>query len=238
MLRHVALRSPSLRSSIVPLLASALLTPFVGGPLRAQEAPAQEQAPAKAKPAPAKPAPRDSAAKPASRPAAVAQAQTAPTVGQPQQAGGTLPNGASAINEVFVDWTVDCRIVDGHKACLLSQSQGNTQTGQRVFTIELRAPKNGRAEGTILMPFGLKLENGAILRLDDKDLGLGLRFSTCVPTGCLLPISFPTVATEAMKTGKVLTAAALNLSTNDPVAFNISLNGFPAALARLVQLDG
>ena len=77
----------------------------------------------------------------------------------------------------------------------------------------------------------------AILRLDDKDLGQGLRFSTCVPAGCLLPISFPTVATDAMQKGKTLTAAALNLSTGEPVTFNISLNGFSGALARIVQLD-
>lgn len=46
------------------------------------------------------------------------------------------------------------------------------------------------------MPFGLKLEAGAILKLDDKDLGQGVRFSTCVPQGCLLPVSFPSVATR------------------------------------------
>lgn len=246
MVSPVTPRSPLLRAAALALLACALSMAPTGGAVRAQEAAAdegQEEAPARAEPArkpvPTKPAPRSNAAaaKPPARPA-VAQAQTAPSVGQPQPVASGLPNGASAINEIFGDWTVDCRVADGQKSCLLSQAQGNNQTGQRVFAIELRAPKNGRAEGTILMPFGLKLENGAILRLDDKDLGQGLRFSTCVPSGCLLPISFPTVATDAMKTGKVLTAAALNLSNNDPVAFNISLNGFSAALTRLVQLDG
>jgi invasion protein IalB len=157
-------------------------------------------------------------------------------VSQPAAAAAQLPNGASAVNEVYGDWTVDCRITDGQKLCVLSQSQGDSRTNQRVFAIELRAPKDGRAEGTILMPFGLKLENGAVLKLDQKDLGQGLRFSTCVPSGCLLPISFPTVATDAMKGGKTLTAAALNLSNNDVVSFNIALNGFGPALDRLGQL--
>ncbi|WP_159654060.1 invasion associated locus B family protein [Bosea sp. 125] len=155
---------------------------------------------------------------------------------QSATATARLPNGASAVNEVYGDWTVDCRINDGQKLCLLTQSQGDSRTNQRVFAIELRAPKDGRAEGTILMPFGVKLENGAVLKLDEKDLGQGLRFSTCVPAGCLLPISFPTVATDAIKGGKTLTAAALNLSSNDVVSFNIALNGFGPALDRLVQL--
>lgn len=176
---------------------------------------------------------REQTRAPAARPAT---AQAAPAVSQPKPAAAALPNGASAINEVYGDWTVDCRITDGQKLCLLTQTQGDSRTNQRVFAIELRAPKDGKAEGTILMPFGVKLENGAVLKLDDKDLGQGLRFSTCVPSGCLLPISFPTAATDAMKAGKTLTAAALNLSSGEIISFNIVLNGFGPALERISQL--
>ncbi|CAH1667910.1 Invasion protein [Hyphomicrobiales bacterium] len=178
------------------------------------------------------------AARPAPKPAPpAAQNQAAPGVSQPAAQAATLPNGASAINETFGDWTVDCRINAGQRLCVLLQSQGNSQTGQRVFAVELRTPKDGRAEGTILFPFGMKLENGAVLRLDDKDLGQGLRFSTCLAQGCLLPISFPTVATDAMKAGKALTVAALNLTNNEPVSFNVSLAGFGAAFDRIAQID-
>ncbi|WP_332694568.1 invasion associated locus B family protein [Bosea sp. (in: a-proteobacteria)] len=199
----------------VATLAGCLALPLLVGPALAQREPARPPA--------------------AARPAT---AQATPTVSQPKPATATLPNGASAINEVFGDWTVDCRITDGQKLCALTQSQGDSRTNQRVFAIELRAPKDGRAEGTILMPFGVKLENGAVLKLDDKDLGQSLRFSTCVPSGCLLPISFPTAATDAMKAGKTLTAAALNLSSGEVVSFNIALNGFGPALDRLSQLGG
>ncbi|AVO47226.1 invasion associated locus B family protein [Phreatobacter cathodiphilus] len=147
-----------------------------------------------------------------------------------------FPNGASSVVETFGDWTVDCRAAEGRKLCLLAQSQGDTRSGQRVFAIELRAPREGRSDGTILMPFGLKLENGAILKLDDKDLGQGVRFSTCVPAGCLLPVSFPKVATDAMTSATKLTVAALSLSSGEAVTFNVTLNGFSAALARAAQL--
>jgi invasion protein IalB len=160
----------------------------------------------------------------------------APSVQQPAAAPATLPNGASSINETYGDWTVDCRIVDSRKQCLLSQAQGNNQTGQRIFAIELRPPHDGKTEGTILMPFGLNLDAGALLKLDDKDLGKGLRFSTCVPQGCLLPVSFPTVATDTMRKTAKLTVASLNLSSGEAVTFNMSLNGFSAAVDRMIQL--
>ena len=160
----------------------------------------------------------------------------APTVQQPAAPAATLPNGATSINETYGDWTVDCRIADRQKVCLLSQAQGNRETGQRVYAIELRPPADGKTEGTILMPFGLNLDAGAVLKLDDKDLGKGLRFSTCAPQGCLLPVSFPAVATDAMRKGTKLVVASLNLSSGEAVTFNVSLSGFSAALDRMIQL--
>lgn len=223
----------------VSLAAALMIGSLAAAPvLRAQEEPAPQAAPA-ASAAPQRPAAPRPAAKPPAKPAQpVAQAQpSAPAISQPATQAATLPNGATAINETYGDWTVDCRIANGQRLCVLLQSQGNSQTGQRVFAIELRTPKDGRAEGTILFPFGMKLESGAVLRLDDKDLGQGLRFSTCMAQGCLLPISFPTVATDAMKSGKALTVAALNLGNNEPVSFNVTLTGFAAALDRIAQID-
>jgi invasion protein IalB len=147
-----------------------------------------------------------------------------------------LPNGASSINETYGDWIVDCRLVEGQKQCVLLQAQGNNQTKQRIFEIQLRPPKDGKTEGTILMPFGLKLDSGAILSLDDKDLGEGLHFSTCLPQGCLLPVSFQTATVDVLKKGKTLTVASLNLNSGEVVTFKISLEGFAAASARIAEL--
>ncbi|CEJ14834.1 Invasion associated locus B (IalB) protein [bacterium YEK0313] len=147
-----------------------------------------------------------------------------------------LPNGATAINETFGDWTVDCRIVEGRKGCIMQQSQGNQQTGQRSFAIELRVPQTMRTEGLLLMPFGLNLDQGVKLKIDEQDLGQGARFSTCVPTGCLVPISLPTVATEAMKKGTRLIVTGTTLSSGEAATFNVSLDGFAPALARLTEL--
>ncbi|WP_245270048.1 invasion associated locus B family protein [Nitrobacter hamburgensis] len=74
-------------------------------------------------------------------------------------------------------------MVDRQKQCSLAQAQGNRDTGQRICAIELHPPGNGKTKGTVLMPFGLNLDAGAVLKHDDKDLCKGLRFSTCAPRG-------------------------------------------------------
>lgn len=148
----------------------------------------------------------------------------------------SLPNGAASINEVYGDWTVNCAIADNSKRCGFSQEQGNSQTGQRLFAIELQPPANGQTNGVLLLPFGLKLDDGVKLKLDEQNLGQGARFSTCVPSGCLVPISFPTVATDAMKkAGKLIITATRNGGGEAPT-FTISLNGFTTAMSRVAEL--
>ena len=235
-----------------PILFSAVVTAVVAtiGSARAQQTDAPSDQTETAAPSPAAPdAPRRAPAKPraktaapkAAAPATAAQAQEAApstpvAAPAPSEPAAQLPNGASSITESFSDWTVNCRIDGGQKVCALSQAQGNKQTGQRSFAIELTTPKNGRTDGAILMPFGLKLDAGAVLKLDDKDLGQGLRFSTCIPGGCLLPVSFPVVATDAMKNGTTLAVTGVDLGSGQAVTFSVSLKGFPAAIKRVIDL--
>lgn len=148
----------------------------------------------------------------------------------------SLPNGASSINETYGDWTVNCAIADNQKRCGFSQEQGNSQTGQRVFAIDLQLPADGRTNGVLLLPFGLKLDDGVKLKLDEQNLGQGARFSTCVPAGCLVPVSFPTVATDALKKGEKLVVTAAREGGGEVPTFTVSLDGFTTALNRVAEL--
>jgi invasion protein IalB len=215
---------------IIFIVSAAVL--FCAAPLQAQDTrPAEPNAvfipqahPGQArKPAPA---PRKAAPRPASQ----GQVQTS---NAPGARVGALPNGASQLSETYGDWTLNCST--GTKVCTLSQALVNKE-GQRAFLIELRVAKDGASEGTILMPFGLKLEAGVLLKLDDRDLGQGLRFSTCVAQGCMLPINFPIAGMNAIRNGKALAVGALNMSDGQLVTFTISLNGFAVAVDRAVQL--
>jgi len=148
--------------------------------------------------------------------------------------GAQLPNGASAITETYGDWIVKCVIDNGVKLCTLSQMLSTKDTGQRIFAIEL-VPRDGKTEGNMLMPFGLKLDAGASLKLDGREFEQA-RFSTCTAQGCLLPVSFLSVVTDTMSKAKTLTIAAQSINNAQAVIFNVPLNGFAAALDRTVQL--
>ncbi|RVU18707.1 invasion associated locus B family protein [Methylobacterium oryzihabitans] len=209
--------------------AAFLTALLVSLPVLAQDAPeaAAPVAPAAKPAAPARPA-RKPAPKPAAAPVAAATPAASP-------AG--WPPGASAVSEVYGDWTISCSRENDRRQCQLSQAQGDSRTGNRRFSIELQQPQDGRAQGLVLMPLGLSLEPGITFKLDDATLGKGAPYTTCVAAGCLAPISFPTVATDAMKT-----AVALRITGTKPngeaETFSVPLAGFAAALTRVGQLTG
>ncbi|AIN83662.1 hypothetical protein IY71_01790 [Brucella suis] len=101
----------------------------------------------------------------------------------------SLPGGASTLQETYQDWTVSCQSQKDTTACVMRQEQSSAQTGQRVLTAELRNVAGGKVDGVLLMPFGLDLAKGASLKIDDT-AGPNLTFSTCLPQGCLAPVSF------------------------------------------------
>lgn len=164
------------------------------------------------------------------------RALTAAPVQDDRKPAVSLPNGAASINETYGDWMVNCTIADNSKRCGLSQEQGNNQTGQRLFAIDLQPPADGQTSGVLLLPFGLKLDDGVKLKLDEQNLGQGARFSTCLPAGCLVPVSLPTVATDAMKKGEKLVITATRNGGGEVPTFTVSLNGFTSALNRVAEL--
>ncbi|GJD99703.1 invasion associated locus B family protein [Methylobacterium isbiliense] len=216
----------SRRSPVPAGLALALVLGLAAPPARAQEdaAPAEPAAPA-AKPAPRRPPP---ARKPAPAPAPEPAKAAAP-------AG--WPPGASAVTEVYGDWTVSCTREGEARQCQLSQAQGEAQTGRRRFSIELRQPRDGRSEGVVLMPLGLQIEPGITFKLDDATLGKGAFYTTCVAAGCIVPISFPTVATDAMRTAVALRVTGTR-PNGEAETITVPLAGFAAALARMGVLAG
>ena len=229
---------PPLSRRIVTALAVLLAgSAALSGPIPAfaQEAApeaATEAAPApKPKPRPRKPAPpkkeevKDTGKEPAN--AAPLLEPAAAATGPAQ-----WPAGARSVSESYGDWTMNCNREESRTDCVIIQSQGDRRTGKRLFSIELRPAKDGKSEGLILMPFGLQIEPGVSFKLDDRQLGKGAPYSTCVSDGCLVPISLPTLATDAMKTATNLTISATKPDAQEPTVITVPLAGFAAAFAR------
>lgn len=164
------------------------------------------------------------------------QEQQMPYKAETLVAERSLPNGASSINETYGDWIVNCSIVENKKVCVFSQTHTSNQNGKRVFAIELQPPADGRTNSVILLPFGLRLDDGVMLKIDEQTLELDARFSTCIPVGCLVPIAFPAADTEAMKRGEKLVVTANSSDGGVSRTFTISLNGFAAAVNRITEL--
>lgn len=230
---------PPLSRRTVPaaalLLAGLLAAPLPAGRTAAfaqdagPEAAPEEPAP-KPKPKPRKPAPKpkEEAKEPANPATSGPVLEPAAASSGPAQ----WPAGARSVSESYGDWTMNCNREEARTDCVIIQSQGDRRTGKRLFSIELRTPKDGQAEGLILMPFGLQIEPGVTFKLDDRALGKGAPFSTCVTDGCLVPISLPTLATDTMKSAQNLTVTAKKPDVAEPTVITIPLSGFAAAFAR------
>lgn len=115
----------------------------------------------------------------------------------------------------------------------------NGENRQRVLAAGLTAAEEGgAANGVLVLPFGLRLDSGVRLAIDEGVQLDPLRFSTCLPAGCIVPLAFDAATVTALRAG---TSASVSVTANDSgqeLAFSISLNGFASALDRVAGLNG
>jgi invasion protein IalB len=152
-------------------------------------------------------------------------------------AAPALPGGASSVQETYQDWRVTCAQREGaNPTCAMSQTQAN-QKGQRVLAIELTTADSGKTiHGNLVLPFGLLLDAGAALQVDAGKRGAANRFSTCLPSGCIVPLTFEAATMTALRAGQKLIVHAHALDGQRDMNFPISLKGFAPALDRTIQL--
>lgn len=161
------------------------------------------------------------------------------TTGHAQEAAApasTLPGGANSLQETYQDWQVACVQQEAGKHCAMLQQQAQ-QNGQRVLSIELVATAGQNIlNGALVLPFGLALEAGVTLQVDETGAPQPLRFSTCLPAGCLVPLDFNDAMLGELRAGTALNVNATAMATNQPVVLSVSLAGFSAALERTQAL--
>lgn len=153
-----------------------------------------------------------------------------------EAAPSALPGGASSLQESYQDWQVSCVSQGGAKRCSMSQQQADAKSRQRVLAIELSASSAEAASGALVLPFGLSLDAGASVKVDEGAGLDGLRFRTCLPAGCVVPLTFEQDLLTAMRSGTSLKVTATPADGSQAVEFAISLKGFSAALDRTAAL--
>ncbi len=146
-----------------------------------------------------------------------------------------LPGGASSLQETYQDWALTCR-GGSRVACAILQQQ-RQKNGRRVLAVELQAGSGDTLSGTLVLPFGLHLDSGVTLQVDDTTALKPSRFSTCLPAGCLVPLALDKETTAALRAGSTLHLKAESVD-GKKLTFSVSLKGFAAALQRLKALAG
>lgn len=156
-----------------------------------------------------------------------------------QDTSALLPNGARALNEDYGQWQVNCAVVGNggaaRRTCVIGQRQTNGQ-GQQVLAIELW-PSKGDMSGLVVMPFGIAVREPVSISIDSGTTPLRANLSTCLQTGCIVPLTIGGKMVTEMRTGNKLVISARSHDGKD-YTFSISLDGFAAAATRLQNLSG
>lgn len=145
------------------------------------------------------------------------------------------PAGPSALRETYHDWTVSCAGQGQARRCAVSQQQ-RQRNGQRVLAVEFVPARDGALAGTLVLPFGLALDRGVALGLDQAAPGAPLPFRTCLASGCIVPITITAATLKAYREAASLKLNMIAGDTGQPVAFALSLKGLGPALDRTLAL--
>jgi invasion protein IalB len=148
----------------------------------------------------------------------------------------TFAGGANTISEGHGDWTLICGVQEGARACVVTQTLGDQRSGQRVVTIEFEATGQGGAEGTLMMPFGLRLADGVKTQVDGVAVGEVAAFSACYETGCMADFSMDGDVMDLLERGNELKLVAIAEDSGENVVLTASLSGFSSATARSLEL--
>ena len=66
---------------------------------------------------------------------------------------------------------------------------------------------------------------------------IGLYFQTCIPAGCLVPLSLDARTIAALRNGSQIKLNTKSIdATAKPLVFNVSLKGFGTALDRALAI--
>lgn len=154
----------------------------------------------------------------------------------PAAAPATLPNGASQLEETYGQWKVSCGPQNGKQMCAVSQAQFDEKTKRRALAIELVNLTDSKANGALLLPFGLALGKGVTLQIDDGAVGPARNFSTCLPAGCLVPLALDGSFLSAVRKGKTLKVGASTVDGKPVSILNFPLDGLDTAVKRAQAL--
>ena len=132
-------------------------------------------------------------------------------------------------------WVSSCRGTGNERVCDTVQSLVETGTQREVVRVAFAKQKTtGRVGILIKTPLGLRLDTGAMLRLNGQTEGSidGLVYSRCLADGCFAEKPLSAADLTKIKNARTIDILLLNLQ-GGPVAISITPTGLTAALNGL-----
>ncbi|MGU3576038.1 invasion associated locus B family protein [Brucellaceae bacterium C25G] len=142
-----------------------------------------------------------------------------------------------SLRETYGDWVVGCDYSGDQYYCMMSQQQRKKETGQLILAAELQQNADGVTDGKLVLPFGLKLPDGAELSVDEHESWGMIFFATCLPVGCVLSPDLSAERLTSLRNGKQLGVNVTAQENGQKLALAVSLNGFAQAHDRLKSLS-
>lgn len=154
-------------------------------------------------------------------------------------AATSLPDHVSSVQETYQDWRLLCQAPGGMNKtdevrCVLTQKAVDIRTHRSVMSLRLE-PDGEQVRGVVTVSFGLDLLHGLTLTNASQPVGDVYSFSTCLPTGCLVPLSFDDEQWHAVLKDNFGTFTALSFS-GQPVKLLFSTRGLEQAMRRAREL--
>lgn len=167
---------------------------------------------------------------------ATASTSSTSNVNMPKEASEhILPGGASSLNETFQDWRLICRQMTGGSKCAVIQQEFDNKTHQRILSVEL-SPSSNQMKGVMVLPFGVALNKGASLVADGKTVGTNQPFSTCIPAGCLVPLTLDQKQVGDLQSAQKVEVKFTSIAGQD-ISLPLSNKGLDKATRRLNLLS-
>ncbi|WP_439854775.1 invasion associated locus B family protein [Pseudomonas yamanorum] len=146
----------------------------------------------------------------------------------------TAPAKPSSI-ERFQDWGIVCTGEPNQRFCTLAQELRRRDDNRRMVLLEVKPQGQDQALAGLTLPFGLALEAGVTLQIDDSPPLPAKRYHSCMPEGCLVPLNFDPNTLAALKRGQTLKVSA-PIVTGGTANFILSLKGFTTAYTRMLAM--
>ncbi|MCK6189972.1 MULTISPECIES: invasion associated locus B family protein [unclassified Pseudomonas] len=138
-------------------------------------------------------------------------------------------------SERFQDWGINCNGESNQRFCTLAYELRRREDNRRIVLLEVKPLDTDQALAGLTLPFGLALEAGVTLQIDESPTVLTKRYHSCMPEGCLVALKLDAGTLDAMKNGQTLKVSA-PIVTGGKANFILSLKGFTTAYSRMVQI--